>query len=242
MKMMIKRFTLIEFFVVMAVMLLLVSVLQPSLKKAIEFSRQLSCGQNYKNINLAMSFYLSDDGFYPIANSNVDGSNEGNISWDDGLGFGYDGRNLTIAEANKRNFYNPESVQVEQNIYECPNDWREGNWLRSYALNCNQSGYNRGGFSNFRDRGVRFSVKATDVPDPSGTLLLAETNWGKLSAKYLAGVKRPWAFAIQLAPHQEEHNYLFADGHVEKLSMEETYNPDFNNNVVGKSWTRSPND
>lgn len=240
-----KFFSLIELIVVIAVLAILATLLQPSLVSALRNARTLECKKNLMHVGVAMDLYVQDHNYYPYATFRT---NPRFLfgSWDDLLGQGYDGRNLNTKEVNYPN------SNVENSIYTCPQQKDELNstssFLRSYALNCNQSSKNMGGFSSlwgFGDNPI--SVSLHDVPAPSSTILLLEMT-GTLGSGYQnAGVygAATQSNAFKNNPeryHQGLSNYLFADNHIEILLPEETRNPNKNNWVMGKFWTRDPDD
>ncbi len=63
----IEAFTLIELLVVIAIIAILMAILMPSLQRAREQSRKVSCGNNLKQIGLSMHMYANDnDGKLPL--------------------------------------------------------------------------------------------------------------------------------------------------------------------------------
>lgn len=68
-------FTLIELLIVIGIIAILASMLLPALSMARECARQISCGNNMKQVHLAFTYYLGDNqGYLPpaiTANSGV---------------------------------------------------------------------------------------------------------------------------------------------------------------------------
>jgi len=63
-------FTLIELFVVIAIIALLASMLLPALSKAREMGRRVKCASNLRNIGLVSLMYVEDwDGWLPYTGS-----------------------------------------------------------------------------------------------------------------------------------------------------------------------------
>lgn len=122
-----RLFTIVELFVTLAVMVILISLLQPSLQNALKTAKGVMCENNLKNMGVAMAAYTHDfNRFTPYYNYKVSKGPGNSVTWDDLLGQGYDGRNLSPEQMDAP--YLPlDSVEKTSNAYLCPLDndgWR----------------------------------------------------------------------------------------------------------------------
>ena len=58
-------FTLIELMIVVAIIMLLISILMPALKKVNNRGKKLQCGNNLRQLGVAFNFYLNDYSIFP---------------------------------------------------------------------------------------------------------------------------------------------------------------------------------
>ncbi|EDM26859.1 hypothetical protein LNTAR_06424 [Lentisphaera araneosa HTCC2155] len=138
----IKKVTLVEILVVVAVIAILASLLLPALKKARETARIAVCVSNQKQIGIAMYNYTGDNDGYLIYSSWVvkpDGSDYGGlgIGWDDLLN-PYLGGNLNSWD-DKLHYLNQKDDERAIPAFICPSDrWgtrSAGSAAQSYAAN-----------------------------------------------------------------------------------------------------------
>lgn len=75
-------FTLIELLVVVAIIVVLISILLPSLGQAREQAKTTSCLSNLRQIGIAINIYSAEnDGFMVPADLDTDGDGAGNYNW-----------------------------------------------------------------------------------------------------------------------------------------------------------------
>ncbi|WDE98865.1 DUF1559 domain-containing protein [Lentisphaera profundi] len=220
-----KKFSLIELLVVVAIIGILSSLLLPTLGKAREKAKTAVCKSNMKQISIAIFMYNDDnDGYYPI-------SQDGGWSWSDNIS-PYDGRNLTEDQKDQNGLTGDNS-----GIYKCPSDEVQRTdttkQARTYALNLgrivwgstNWRGYCRGitswGIGEMPSKG---SSKSSEINNASEVIAMAESpevgdyvgnSWGPESLTW-----QGQQYTVQI-PHKglNGSNYLMVDGSVQHLSF-----------------------
>lgn len=238
-------FSLVELIVVLSIIAVMASLLQPSLSSLLKSSRILSCKKNLSQIGISMNLYTGDHHHYPLSIFKTNPKFTFG-SWDDLLGQGYDGRNLTESEVGSPQADSPNNMYVcdQQNNA----DPETNGYVRSYAMNCNQNSFNMGGFATYWGHGDDpKSVTVDEVPAPSTSILLLELK-GRLGSGYNnagsfgSGSQSGSFDTMPERYHEAQFNYLFADNHVELLLSDETRDPSKGTWVYGKYWTRDPSD
>ena len=216
----VRLFTLIELLVVIAIIAILAAMLLPALAKARAKARETSCKANMKQLGLGQTMYSDDNnGFYTFA------GNGSGVSWDDLLS-GYVGSDLDNAEKQESPL---TSIDIpENNVFSCPSDSTTPNntdaALRTYVMTSGD-GYDQPAFGGVANT-IGMSCKNSAVSTPSETLCMVE----RPHARNMVGAD-DW----MLCPSQGAlsgsglhsqgtnfYNFLFCDGHVEKMHRSET--------------------
>lgn len=205
-------FTLVELLVVIAILAILAALLLPSLSKARDRARQVSCTGQLKQIGLVDAQYISDfDGWLygpKLSVDNPDGTS--NPYWVTSLS------NLN---------YLPQWVVGRKHVGVCPaaNPYVANHRERTYA----KRGYRKGSSNDdafWKYAGGHFTV-VTENPDGSdqkadyGPSRFVTTN-DSYENYYQLGHARHYSFGLN---HLGKGNVLFYDGHCESGRMDFGY-------------------
>ena len=222
-------FTLVELLVVVAIIALLVSILLPTLGKAKEQAKIVSCMSNLRSLGLSFTFYTNENNDWYPAGSAYGGSYY-EYTWDSILRPYYDTMGLIHCPSDK--LVRDYSGSPENNNASYP---------RSYAINLcvtwmGPSSWGDANDYGDYDRWPCMVNKTSAVTDPADTILVGE-EWENMywSSYWAAGIYHvycgaaimPYSWggynntyrrATYYHRNNDAANFLFCDGHVTILA------------------------
>ncbi|MEI6425354.1 MAG: prepilin-type N-terminal cleavage/methylation domain-containing protein [Lentisphaerota bacterium] len=225
-----KGFTLIELLVVIAIIAILAAMLLPALSLAKATAKRISCAGNEKQIGLGIGFYLNDHNVFPrdgYDNAVLDGTGTNGLTWAEAI-LDVQGMDpFTDSNGNKygKYFVCPGAPQTHPVAAYAANG---RNFKLCYQINSqrNQTDGKLNGIgivAGYRWRSIN------EVVDPSKTFAVADKVMASYSYRECIGqqVKYPTEFTQESIPelqyfHGLWNNFLFCDGHVELLKVEDT--------------------
>ncbi len=212
-----KAFTLVELLVVVAIIALLVSILLPALGQARESARAVVCLNNMRQMGLTSQLYLIDHKYrLPPSSCHV---------------------------AQPEDFWLVKLGEYTQQdlLFRCPSDKTPSDefvdWLKiSSNTSISEKRYSSYGLNPWLDQKKpidgtpNYYNNVQNVPRPMSAVWSFELPESTRGADHVH--PEGWFGSIDAAKkqiawdrHQEKSNYLFVDGHVEKLAIGKTYDP-----------------
>jgi len=209
-----RGFTLIELLVVISIIALLVSILMPALARAREAARNMVCLSNLRQVGIPLVTYRMDfkDHIPPSS------------------------CHLSNSEYKKYWLYVLSQYTQEQILFRCPSDqsklpfvdWSGLTGPPENGLRWSSYGYNSQLDSFTVNRQPNPWNRLTKIRNPRYCIWICESPISWTSEDHVH--PESWYYNTDLAKgqidwnrHSGKSNYLFADSHVEKLKIEQTY-------------------
>jgi prepilin-type processing-associated H-X9-DG protein/prepilin-type N-terminal cleavage/methylation domain-containing protein len=208
-----RAFTVIELLVVISVVGVLMGVLMPSLARARQRSKAVSCLSNLRQLAIASQLYLNDnDGFYPIAYMNKFTDSEFiSYAWD-------------FTRIQK--FVPFEQVvipgilwegQTIEKVQQCPSFQGNANWLLDPYTGYN---YNTSYIGHGQNETCVTPARDASIRRPAQCALFGDGEWASGANKFM---RAPWpsacdSFTYRYAGtqgyrHYGRTNVAYCDGH-----------------------------
>jgi len=205
-------FTLIELLTVIAIIGILAAILIPVVSSVRESARTSQCASNLRQIGNGILLYVDDNtGRTPMArNTDEFGTNDMMVTFQYTI-WGYVGYEWDSFD------YSENSMRVTsrtENVFHCPTTLTQGPRYVPTGDGGDPYAYAMSADVHNRFDGAHRGFPLSALPSPSRTVAVVEmyTWW--------ADAHR-WNYLFGLIPHNDGANFLFYDGHVERLAYDD---------------------
>lgn len=223
-----RGFTLVELLVVIAIVAVLVTLSAATLRRSINSAKTVSCMAKMKNLGGSIILYTQDhNGEFPRSLHSAGANRE--PGWAKSIA-----PYLGASESEIRNSW----PVIFNDKFRSPSDPSRDVNIYSYALNVY---FELNPDSDDYEGAPQTWRRLGQVPSPEGTVLLAQTAPVRFGDHLMC---HDWSSvqsaknALNYEIHNGKANYLYVDGHVETLRVEQTFNPAKNINRWNPSLAR----
>lgn len=224
-----RAFTLIEMLVVIAVIVLLISLTAGGIVRSLERGRDLQCKSKMRTLGQGIHLFANDNrGEFPRSLHSAGAHRQSN--WAQAI-LPYLGEEME----------NPTMVQwseIFERHFRCPNDSSADPMIYSYGLNVHFELDPAG--DSYAGAPQRWRTLMM-IPRPTRTILLAEvpsTPYGDHVMSHLWNAPTAARNAVAHQRHRGKSHYVFVDGSVKRLPVEETFNPAVDLNLWNPSLAK----
>lgn len=218
-------FTLIELLVVISIIAVLASLLIPSLAKAHDQGRRISCVNNQRQLGLTWLLYAADNNDVLTPNGYVwGGGNRTRPLWIQGYynhdAFPADSTNRALLLDAKFALFAPYLPTL--GVYRCPSDrkiFRFGNQklpkLRTYSMNWYLGWVGDGGRDPSNKQRRFYKHSELNAPSPSQIFVFTEVHPDSICWPFFGVDTGPNFFMFPASFHNRSSVFALADGHAE---------------------------
>jgi prepilin-type processing-associated H-X9-DG protein/prepilin-type N-terminal cleavage/methylation domain-containing protein len=231
-------FTLVELLVVISILAVLLGLLLPGLTRARNEAHAAACAAKLRQIGTGLIQYVTDTKFYPVSDyRDPSGGGFASETWCEMI-YPY----ITGEQP-------PTNPNLVSDLFTDPGVREKfGNFNRRFALTYPINSSRTGGIAPITLNGMTraqmdaLRIPIANVPEPSRTFAVVD---GRRSPyTFLEAnthfVRDTWE--INLRPHDGLNNWLFCDGHVERILVEDTIGSNGLPNAPRGIWTRAAGD
>lgn len=235
-------FTLIELLAVIAVIMLLAALLLPALSRARSQAHAASCASRLKQMGVGLTLYASEEGYFPIMDyRDPFGGGFASVTWCEMIYPYFAGGPPPTSPSMVSDIFTDPAVQDKRGAWNRP-------FALTYTINANRGTAGFTGIAGEPTNGMTMAqmealrVPFSLVPEPSRTFAVVD------------GRKSPYTFLeanthfvrnageMSLNPHDGYNNWLFCDGHVERLLASTTYGSNGTPTNCKGIWSRTQGD
>lgn len=229
-------FTLIELLVVISIIAVLAAVAVPAISRGLDSSKAAGCASNLRQLGIGVQRFAAENNGYLLKGWFNQGPNFGGGPNDTSWGYsasewaGWDRVLLDYLEQgtpgpNGKRVYTEKSAS----LCRCPADHTKGNVFSNYQVGVGAIPNSYRFNASMQDVGRERAVKLISLPSPSKLILIADGVFKSYHHVRLNDPNEPGKISransnnIAATRHSGAANYLFADGHMERLKWEETW-------------------